>query len=382
MPTGDMRRPPPSLATKLDRLFQAIRPAGRSEYSYQEVADAIRGDGGPTISATYLWQLRKGIRDNPTRNHLAALARFFGVSPAYFFDDDAAEVVDAQLSLLAAMRDASVRSVALRAAGLSVESLAAVQVVIDHARRLEGLEADSGAAGPGAAPPPGRPGEIATSPGGPGEMATSPARQDDGQRPPALRGPASLHDPAGPVRPRRTVPDGECPARAPAACAWHPRAGDADPAVRDLDRDRHARPAQRHGDLRPTGTARTLVPGPGFGHCYGSSVVAARALGVQGPFIRTAAGVIQALFGALIVLVAAGGVPPAAQRWPVVRLPGPASRIPTTSSVPGPTWTARCGCSGWCPRTGQPSGWPPRASSAARVPDRPHHRLPSRTGLN
>ena len=150
MPTGDTRRPPPSLATKLDRLFQAVRPAGRSEYSYQEVADAIRGEGGPTISATYLWQLRKGIRDNPTRNHLAALARFFGVSPAYFFDDDAAEVVDAQLSLLAAMRDASVRSVALRAAGLSVESLAAVQVMIDHARRLEGLESNSSAAGPGA----------------------------------------------------------------------------------------------------------------------------------------------------------------------------------------------------------------------------------------
>ena len=140
MPAGDTRRPPPSLATKLDRLFQAVRPGGRGEYSYQEVADAIRSEGGPTISATYLWQLRKGLRDNPTRNHLAALARFFGVSPAYFFDDDAAEVVDAQLSLLAAMRDASVRSVALRAAGLSVESLAAVQVVIDHARRLEGLE--------------------------------------------------------------------------------------------------------------------------------------------------------------------------------------------------------------------------------------------------
>jgi transcriptional regulator with XRE-family HTH domain len=140
---ADTRRVAPSLADKLDRLFQAVRPAGRGEYSYQEVADAIRAEGGPTISATYLWQLRKGLRDNPTRNHLAALARFFGVSPAYFFDEDAAEVVDAQLSLLAAMRDASVRSVALRAAGLSVESLAAVQVVIDHARRLEGLEADA-----------------------------------------------------------------------------------------------------------------------------------------------------------------------------------------------------------------------------------------------
>jgi transcriptional regulator with XRE-family HTH domain len=137
---ADTCRAVPSLAEKLDRLFRAVRPAGRGEYSYQEVAEAIRAEGGPTISATYLWQLRKGLRDNPTRNHLAALARFFGVSPAYFFDDDAVEVVDAQLSLLAAMRDASVRSVALRVAGLSVESLAAVQVVIDHARRLEGLE--------------------------------------------------------------------------------------------------------------------------------------------------------------------------------------------------------------------------------------------------
>ncbi len=146
---GEVRRSPSSLASKLDRLFAAVRPGGRGEYSYQEVADSIRSEGGPTISATYLWQLRKGLRDNPTRNHLAALARFFGVSPAYFFDEDTAEVVDAQLSLLAAMRDNSVRTVALRAQGLSVESLAAVQVVIDHARRLEGLEPE---AEPGAEP--------------------------------------------------------------------------------------------------------------------------------------------------------------------------------------------------------------------------------------
>jgi hypothetical protein len=153
---GEVRRSPSSLASKLDRLFAAVRPGGRGEYSYQEVADSIRSEGGPTISATYLWQLRKGLRDNPTRNHLAALAKFFGVSPAYFFDEDTAEVVDAQLSLLAAMRDASVRTVALRAQGLSVESLAAVQVVIDHARRLEGLESDTQPGpGPTAEPRPG-----------------------------------------------------------------------------------------------------------------------------------------------------------------------------------------------------------------------------------
>jgi hypothetical protein len=55
---------------------------------------------------------------------------------------------------------------------------------------------------------------------------------------------------------------------------------------------------------------------------YGSSVVAARAVGVQGPFIRTAPAVIQSLFGALIVLVAAGGVLPATQHWPLVRQAG------------------------------------------------------------
>ena len=167
---GQTRQPAPSLAEKLDRLFRAVRPAGRGEYSYQEIADAIRAEGGPTISATYLWQLRKGIRDNPTKNHLAALARFFGVSPAYFFDDDAAEVVDAQLCLLAAMRDTSVRTVALRAAGLSVESLAAVQAVIDHARRLEGLEPDSGSPPDPAGPAgPGSPADPAGGAGPQGE---------------------------------------------------------------------------------------------------------------------------------------------------------------------------------------------------------------------
>ena len=128
-----------TLAAKLDRLFKVVHPADRGEYSYEEVASALRERGGPTISGTYLWQLRKGIRDNPTKKHLEALADFFGVTPAYFFDDEAAERIDAELELLAAMRDASVRGVALRAAGLSAETLAAIQAIIDRARRLEGL---------------------------------------------------------------------------------------------------------------------------------------------------------------------------------------------------------------------------------------------------
>lgn len=137
-----------TLAGKLDHLFRTVHPP-RGEFSHEEVATAIREGGGPTISATYLWQLRKGLRDNPTKRHLEALAGFFGVSPAYFFDDEAAARIEAELSLLTAFRDSSVRRMALRASGLSPESLETIADMIERVRRLEGLP-DNGREQPGA----------------------------------------------------------------------------------------------------------------------------------------------------------------------------------------------------------------------------------------
>jgi transcriptional regulator with XRE-family HTH domain len=128
-----------TLAHKLDHLFHTVHPADRGEFSFEEVAEAIRARGGPTISATYLWQLRRGLRDNPTKKHLEALAGFFGVPPAYFFDDAAAERIKEELVMLAALRDASVRQIALRATGLSPESLGAITDMIERVRELEGL---------------------------------------------------------------------------------------------------------------------------------------------------------------------------------------------------------------------------------------------------
>lgn len=128
-----------TLAEKLDRLFRTIHPRNRAEYSYEEVAEAIRSRGGPTVSATYLWQLRKGARDNPTKKHLEAIADFFGVPPGYFFEEETTERIDAELELLAALRDASVRQMALRAFGLSPESLGAIREMIERVRQLEGL---------------------------------------------------------------------------------------------------------------------------------------------------------------------------------------------------------------------------------------------------
>jgi transcriptional regulator with XRE-family HTH domain len=135
----------PTLADKLERLFQTVHPAGRGPFSNAEVAAALQREGGPTVSATYLWQLRKGLRNNPTKAHLEALAHFFGVSPGYFFDENTAADIDAQLALLAAMRDSGVRAIALRSAGLSQQSLSAIQSMVENARRVERLPADRSA---------------------------------------------------------------------------------------------------------------------------------------------------------------------------------------------------------------------------------------------
>jgi transcriptional regulator with XRE-family HTH domain len=116
-----------------------VRKDDCREYSNDDVAAAILRDQGVMISASYLWYLRTGHRDNPTIRHLNALAAFFGVPTAYFFDDAASTRVEAELALAAAMRDVGVRTVALRANGLSTESLETIRDVIDRVRQLEGL---------------------------------------------------------------------------------------------------------------------------------------------------------------------------------------------------------------------------------------------------
>lgn len=132
---------PRSLADKLDHLFQTVHPPGRGEYTYEEVASGMAEAGGPSISGSYVWQLRKGQRDNPTRRNIEALATFFRVPPAYFFDDELARAIDEELSLLTAMRDVGVRRVAFRSNGLPSEDLDVVGRMIDQLRRARGLDA-------------------------------------------------------------------------------------------------------------------------------------------------------------------------------------------------------------------------------------------------
>ena len=126
-----------SLSGKIDQLFHVVRRPGREQYSHEEVARACREATGESFSTTYLWQLRTGRRDNPTKRHLEALAQFFGVPPAYFFDDEQSVKIAEELALLGALRDAGVRDVALRAVTLSSDGLDTISDMIDAIARRE-----------------------------------------------------------------------------------------------------------------------------------------------------------------------------------------------------------------------------------------------------
>lgn len=129
----------PTLAARIDRLFDVVRRPDRRPYTHGEVARACREASGESFSATYLWQLRTGRRDNPTKRHLEALAAFFQVPVAYFFDDDQGAKIAEELDLLGALRDAAVRQVALRAVTLSTEGLDTVTDLIEAIARREAL---------------------------------------------------------------------------------------------------------------------------------------------------------------------------------------------------------------------------------------------------
>lgn len=138
-----------TLADKINRLFDKVRKPNGKPYSSAEVAAWCEQRTGESFSRAYMSYLRKGQRTNPTHQHLAAMAAFFDVSPAYFFDDEKSEQISVQMDLAAALRDNDVRAVALRdlttmlrdnASSMSVEDL---QLVTDVIRSIGARKAGS-----------------------------------------------------------------------------------------------------------------------------------------------------------------------------------------------------------------------------------------------
>lgn len=139
-----------SLADKLNHLFATATTRRGHEYSNEQAATAIVATG-VTISQSYIWQLRKGRKDNPTFKHLRALAAFFGVPVSYFFDDAVTDRVDQQLDDLRAeqarlneiMGSSDAQLMALRAGELSPAGRRQVMDLLDVVHRLERVERDT-----------------------------------------------------------------------------------------------------------------------------------------------------------------------------------------------------------------------------------------------
>ncbi|WP_435057588.1 hypothetical protein [Streptomyces sp. bgisy060] len=164
----------------------------RGPFTNPQLVRRLEELGLPAPSSTYLWQLRKGKADNPTKKHMDALADLFGV-PRDFWSNDAtaaavtsminrlnglkssgatgeqlhrqlkgftrklgqgvaAESLVEQLDTLARLKDAGVTAdtlsrlkdarvtnIAMRAVGLSDQGLNAAAAMIEQVRRLEGL---------------------------------------------------------------------------------------------------------------------------------------------------------------------------------------------------------------------------------------------------
>ncbi|MFE4874820.1 hypothetical protein [Streptomyces sp. NPDC056682] len=127
------------LDQRLSELIAALYPDERKRPGYAKLAAEIRQTTGGPISGTYLWELATGKKRNVTLEQLDVLAEFFGVPPEYFLNEEVADRVNAQLKLATALRDARVRNLALRADGLSTESLDALLAMVSEARKLQQL---------------------------------------------------------------------------------------------------------------------------------------------------------------------------------------------------------------------------------------------------
>jgi ESX-1-secreted protein regulator len=134
-------QPPRTLAEKVNWLIDRAHPAGRGPYSNTEVTALIERVTSEQFSHTTIWKLRNGQATNPQMRLINALAKTFGVPPAFFFDDyDPAQagLLREQAELLALVRDAGLTSAQLRSLlQLTPGARQAITDLINHTTRTQ-----------------------------------------------------------------------------------------------------------------------------------------------------------------------------------------------------------------------------------------------------
>ncbi|WP_345713501.1 helix-turn-helix domain-containing protein [Kineococcus glutinatus] len=123
----------PPLAERLQHLFEHhVNPRTQRRWTLRQVKDAVNAQG-VTLSLSYLLQLRRGERDDPTLHQLTALARVFGVPPGYFVGDEETAARSEEVAQLeqAVQAHPEVRVWAERSLGMSPRDIHMITAMID-----------------------------------------------------------------------------------------------------------------------------------------------------------------------------------------------------------------------------------------------------------
>lgn len=125
-----------TFADQLDELFRTVVNSEGRPYSTRAAAAALTALGCP-VSHTHVGKLRRGEAD-PRRSEMQAFATLFGVSLAYFTQDDGDDS-DADRRLSRALGDPAIQAVAMRMgeAEMSAAGKAAVAAMVEQVVLLE-----------------------------------------------------------------------------------------------------------------------------------------------------------------------------------------------------------------------------------------------------
>lgn len=131
----------PPFAEALNLLFdRRRRPDGR-KFSNEDIAAAIRANGG-AITQSYIWMLRNGQRDDPKGSHIRALAAAFDVPAGYFLDEPVHRRIRAELHGERPPVTAD-NELLRRTEALSPQAQQLIMVMIEQISALEKQEPDA-----------------------------------------------------------------------------------------------------------------------------------------------------------------------------------------------------------------------------------------------
>ncbi|MGG7104676.1 XRE family transcriptional regulator [Rhodococcus sp. ACPA4] len=130
------------MAQRFSQRLNALFESAPNHVTNAMVVRSMTEDGC-RISTPYLSQLRTGVRTNPSPEVVSALARFFEVTPDYFFNPDQ-EVPflasgDSDHILLAQLHNDRLRNLTSRVVDLSPASQALLVEMAENLRSSENL---------------------------------------------------------------------------------------------------------------------------------------------------------------------------------------------------------------------------------------------------